>query len=396
MADATTLAEFLPNTRDTQLVLPMLDTLPIGFTIVSLRDAGFPTLYQNAWGPEATGWSNEEWERDPDFTERILYPDDRETMLAFKQSFREAPGPYDVEYRMVRPDGGIVWMREWGTVVRDAAGEPNHMMICLIDITAQKTAEQALRDSLAELSVAHAAVEALSQAKSEYLSFVSHELRTPLTSIQGFSELMAGGGLPEAESREFARIIQSNAQRLARMISDLLDMDRLESGRRRVRLGAVHLDTLMLEVLESLAGLGHTHRVAMDIAENLPAIRADSDLLTQVLTNLVSNAMKYTPAEGNILIEMTRPVPGAVEVRVTDTGPGIPPDALETIFQRFTRLLRDEQRQIVGSGLGLPIARQIAELHGGSLRAELAAQGARFVLRLPVAGPDTLPATERP
>jgi PAS domain S-box-containing protein len=365
----------------------MLDALPIDVTMVSLRDERYPTLYQNDWGADVSGWTNDEWERDPDFTLQILHPDDLEQMLAFRDEYRDGFKPFDVEYRVVRPDGGVVWLRDWGTVIYDAAGKPDRNVVCLMDITRQKTAELALRDALQELTEAHTAMQAISQAKSEYFSFLSHEFRTPLTSIQGFSELMAGGGLPEDEVRAFAEIICQNAQRLSRMITDLLEMDRLESGQRPMRLGNVRLDTLTTAVLDTLSGLGHDHQVTVTVADDLPAIRADSDQLTQVVTNVLGNAIKYTPPDCRIAISLTRVGGDAVELAITDSGPGIPPDELEAIFDRFTRLARDDRQQTVGSGLGLPIARQIAELHGGCIWAENVEGGARSVVRLPVDGP---------
>jgi signal transduction histidine kinase len=187
--------------------------------------------------------------------------------------------------------------------------------------------------------------------------------------------------------QQFARVIDANARRLARMITDLLDMDRLESGQRRVRLGLVDLESLIRDVVETLAGLDHRHEITLRVGRDVPPVQADGDLLTQLVTNLVTNAIKYTPAGGQIGIDVARAGADAVEIAVTDSGPGIPPDALETIFGRFARLARDERQQIVGSGLGLPITRQIAELHGGRIWAENIESGARFVVHLPIAGP---------
>lgn len=384
LADATALmaAERRAQTTD-QHYRSLLDALPIGFTVVSLRDERYPTLYQNDWGIEVSGWGNEEWERDPDFSLKILHPDDQERMQAFRTAFRESLGPFDVEYRVIRPDGGVVWLRDWGTVVHDADGTPDHLVVCLLDITAQKNAELALREALEELSIAHAEVQSLSQAKSEYLSFISHELRTPLTSIQGFGELIAEGALPQDEVGQVGGIIQSNAKQLGRMITEVLNMDRLESEQSRLRRQRVDLSGLILEVLETLSGLRHNHQLSLNVDESLPPVHADSDLLRLVFSNVISNAIKYTPSGGRIAIEVTRPGADAVEIMVTDTGPGIPRDSLETIFRRYSRLERDERKAIVGSGLGLPIARQIVELHDGQIWAENVVGGARFVVRLP-------------
>ena len=308
-------------------------------------------------------------------------------MTDFLANARSAKTSYEVEYRVLRPDESVMWIHHAATTVYDEVGDPDYWIECLFDITEQKMADQVLRSTLADLSAAHADVQALSAAKSDYLSFVSHEFRTPLTSIRGFSELIAGGLLPLEEAQQFAAVIDANAQRLSRMITSLLDIDRLESGLRRLHLGTVHLASFLREVLETVSGLNHPHQITAAMADNVPDIRADGDLLMQVMTNLLSNAIKYTPPGGAITITVTTSTPEWIELVVTDTGPGIPLDARELIFHRFTRLSRDESQQIEGSGLGLPIARQIVELHGGTLWADAVATGARFVVRLPVMGP---------
>ncbi|MFT4039071.1 MAG: ATP-binding protein [Thermomicrobiales bacterium] len=370
-----------------QRVLHLLDALPVVLATVSLNDDEFTVLYQNARGNETFGWTNDEWDRDPDFMLKILHPEDRERMTAFFAKARAAKADYEVEYRVLRPDGSVLWLWDMTTTVYDEAGAPDYWIECLVDVTAQQNAHRALQTTLHDLSAAHADVQALSAAKSDYLSFLSHEFRTPLTSIRGFSELIAQGDLPTDEAQQYAGIIDANAQRLSRMISRVLEMDRLASGLRRLDLREVRLEEIVHDALETIAGLAHTHEITLLMADGVPSVQADGDLLLEVLTNLLSNAIKYTPPDGLIRIGISTAHAGWAEVSVSDAGPGIPADKREAIFDRFTRLSRDERRQIEGSGLGLPIARQIVELHGGTLWADQVAQGARFVMRLPVEGP---------
>lgn len=364
----------------------ILDAVPAMVAVVSLRDGLFTPLYQSARGFASTGWANDEWERDPDFTAKLLHPEDRDHLLELQSKVRAEKASYEVEYRLRRPDGSYMWLLDMATTVHDAAGVPDFWVGFVVDISQQKATEDTLRETLRDLSAAHAEVEAISQAKSDYLSVVSHEFRTPLTSIQGYSEIMAGGGLDAADVREFSGIIEANAQRLGRMITDLLNLDRLESGQRRRRPVPVQLDALVQEVIASLAGISSGLEITLEKAANVPPIQADPDLLTQLVTNLVGNAIKYTPAPGHIAITITCPEPDWLELRVADSGPGIPPGALESIFDRFARLSRDELGPIAGTGLGLPIARQIAELHEGKIWAENGQVGAQFVVRLPCGG----------
>jgi len=223
----------------------------------------------------------------------------------------------------------------------------------------------------------------LSQAKSDFVSIVSHEFRTPLTGIQGFSEMMRDEELSLREMKEFAGDINKDAQRLNRMINEMLDLDRLESGRMVLQPEPVDLNALIAEVVDGVRARSPSHPVVLELDRGLAQVTGDRDKLTQVVVNLLSNAVKYSPAGGEIVVT-TRSTGSRAHVLVRDHGIGIPPDGLEKVFERFARLESAATRFIQGTGLGLPIVRQIITLHGGAAWAESAVgEGSVFQFTVP-------------
>jgi PAS domain S-box-containing protein len=259
------------------------------------------------------------------------------------------------------------------------------------DVTGQKHAEGAVTELVAQLSATNRELEQVSAAKSEFVSTISHEFRTPLTSIQGFSELLEGEDLTGEEIREFARTINQNALRLARMVSDVLDLDRLEAGVTEVCLGPTDLNAVVRAVLASLEPTAPRHQLVAHLGPALPRIQGDADLLARVLTNLVANAVKYAPAGGPVTVTTSRRH-GDVELTVADEGLGVPTEHRERIFSRHGRIARPEQEGIDGTGLGLPIARHILELHNGRIWVEPNTPvGSIFHVVLPTAAPMASP-----
>ena len=259
------------------------------------------------------------------------------------------------------------------------------------DVTERERTGRELAAALAAQQAANAELERLNKVKSDFVSVVSHEFRTPLTSIQGFSELIRDEALPPEETKGFADDINRNARRLARMIDGMLDFDRLHSGQTVLRHESVDLGVLVAEVVETLRPTASRHAIALDLDPALPAIPGDPDRLTQLVTNLIGNAIKYSPDGGGITI-FGRRDGEAVHLAVRDPGLGIPPEALDTIFERYARVESGPGRGIPGTGLGLPIAREIVELHGGRIWAESEpGRGSTFHVVLPVA--DHLAAT---
>jgi len=230
-------------------------------------------------------------------------------------------------------------------------------------------------------------LERLNRAKSEFVSIVSHEFRTPLTGIQGFSEMMRDEDLTLEEMREYAGDINKDSQRLNRMINEMLDLDRMESGRMTIHPERMDLNAVIEDVADRVRPNAPNHTLTLDLQPHLPQIHADRDRMTQVASNLLNNAVKYSPTGGRIAMT-TRAEGDRLRFDVRDEGLGIPPDALETIFERYSRVDSQATKDIQGTGLGLPIVRQIVQLHGGKVWAESElGRGSVFHVVLPLAGP---------
>jgi signal transduction histidine kinase len=226
-------------------------------------------------------------------------------------------------------------------------------------------------------------LERLNRAKSDFVSIVSHEFRTPLTGIQGFSEMMASDDLTVEEMREYAGDINKDAHRLNRMITEMLDLDKMESGRMQLNRERLDLNAVISDAVDRVRPNAPQHPVSLRLDPLVGEMNGDRDKLTQVLANLLSNAVKYSPNGGEIVVS-TRAEGGSAHVVVRDHGMGIPQAALETIFERYGRVESPATRHIQGTGLGLPIVRQIVHLHGGTVWAESSVgEGSVFHITLP-------------
>jgi signal transduction histidine kinase/CHASE2 domain-containing sensor protein len=208
----------------------------------------------------------------------------------------------------------------------------------------------------------------LQQTKDDVMALVSHEMRTPLTAIQGMSELLAQFHFDPERGRELSTAIHDEAKRLTRMISQYLDITRLESGATVLRRSAVRVESLvertllMLDPLASERGIRLTRQLGFDAKPVL----ADADLLSSAINNLVSNAIKYSPQDTEVVISAKNTASG-VSIEVADQGYGIPEESLNRVFEKFYRIPRVEDVDVPGTGLGLALVREIAELHGGSV-----------------------------
>ncbi len=228
-------------------------------------------------------------------------------------------------------------------------------------------------------------LERVNRAKSEFVSIVSHEFRTPLTGIQGFSEMMRDEDLPLADMKEYAADINKDAQRLNRMINEMLDLDRMEAGRMTIRPEPVDLNGIVSDAADRVRPNAPGHPITLALDPGIPSLSADRDRLTQVVANLLSNAVKYSPTGGEIVVTTARDGE-SVHLTVRDHGMGIAADMLEAIWERYSRVESDKTRGIQGTGLGLPIVRQIATMHGGRVFAESeVGRGSVFHVILPLA-----------
>ena len=227
----------------------------------------------------------------------------------------------------------------------------------------------------------------LDQAKNEFLSIASHELRTPLTALQGFSELLLTRDVPPERARRYLGHLHTESQRLGRIVSDLLDLSRIESGRGPT-LDRVSVDLgAMIEANVEIFASQHPRHQFEWKGRKLPALCADRDAVDRMLKNLLSNAIKYSPRGGRVRVEAGEAAdkPEMVEFTVEDDGVGIPAEALPRIFDPYVRIANPETAAAPGLGLGLSLVRGLAHAHGGSVEVEsLPGKGSRFRVLLPL------------
>jgi len=225
------------------------------------------------------------------------------------------------------------------------------------------------------------------QMQRDFVANVSHDLKTPLTSIAGFSQALLDGTANNQEDlRRSAQIIHDETNRLIRLTQDLLDLARLESGQITIAREPVDITALASKTVTRFESKAKSRQVnlKLDLAPRLPKVKGDEDRLAQVLTNLLDNAIKFTTAGGAVLLEASSDA-HSVKIEITDSGPGIPPEELDRIFERFYQVDKARASGEGGTGLGLAIAKEIVEAHGGQISASSEVdKGTTFTVLLPV------------
>jgi two-component system phosphate regulon sensor histidine kinase PhoR len=223
------------------------------------------------------------------------------------------------------------------------------------------------------------------QIRRDFVANVSHELRTPLTAIRGYVEALSEDDLGSADRQRFLEIVARQTLRMERLVKDLLRLARLDAGQEMLEVAPCDVRGLAQSVIADLATTleEHAQRVEVDVAADAATIKGDAAKLHDVLRNLVANSATYAPERTTIDVEASR-VGSRVTITVSDEGPGIPPEDLSRVFERFYRVDKSRARDPGGTGLGLSIVKHLVELHGGEVRAENRAEGgARFTITLP-------------
>ncbi|MCP5521515.1 MAG: PAS domain-containing protein [Verrucomicrobiales bacterium] len=317
---------------------------------IELVNAAFTRMF--ALPPEVIGRQAEDTLRLPEFI-RLL------------RRAHEGGGVLDAEIELPGVDHRLVQVSV--TAMRETKGRTSGLVVLVHDLTRLKQLENTRRDFVAN---------------------VSHELRTPLSLIKGFVETLLLGGPHDAETVErFLKTIQKHADRLAFLIEDLLTISKLESGALAMHLEPLPLRPLVDHVLEDLQGRQRSRTVRLEngIAAGLE-VRGDADRLQQVFSNLIDNAIKYGRKDGRVEIGARRINGKWIEVWIRDDGPGIPPEALNRIYERFYRVDKARSREQGGTGLGLAIVKHIVQSHGGEVCTESEiGRGTVFRLTLPAA-----------
>ena len=312
--------------------------------------------------------------------ESLVHPDDMPSVRkALQAQLDGKPPAYEAEYRLKKKDGSWLWTLGRGRVVeRDPSGRPLRALGIQTDISEQREAREALRLA--------------AQRKDEFLATLAHELRNPLAPIRtGLSLLKKNPFGPEAtRTRE---IMQRQVEHMVRLIDDLLDVGRITQGRLRLK----HDNLVLQEIVESSVEISRplmraaNHTLHVHMPEQPIKLRGDTVRLCQVITNLLSNAAKYTPDGGTISLIVSRQN-GTAQITVKDNGLGIPPDMLESVFNMFGQVNKTLERSQGGLGIGLALVRKIVELHGGDVRASSDGEdkGSTFTVHLPVHAAETV------
>jgi PAS domain S-box-containing protein len=287
----------------------------------------------------------------------------------------------------VRKDGVRVDVSLTISPIRDAAGTVVGVSTIARDITLETRARREREELVAELEARNERLSELDRLKDEFVALVSHELRTPLTSIRGYLELVLEGDAGDLndEQRQFLGVVERNAHRLLALVGDLLFLAQMEAGKLSLEVGAVDLSAIAAESVETARPLAEEKDVTLTLATGpLALIAGDRARLAQLLDNLISNGIKFTPAEGRVDVRV-RGERGQAVIEVRDTGMGIPSDEQEHLFERFFRTAKATEQAIPGTGLGLAISKAIVYAHGGRITfASSEGSGTTFRVSIPI------------
>ncbi len=301
----------------------------------------------------------------------LIHPEDRDRVMGALRGCIEGRAAYEVEFRSEDAAGGLRWMLGRGKVVSNEQGKAFRMVGVCMDITKRKRAEEAVLDA--------------SRRKDEFLAMVSHELRNPLSVIMNASTLINHLTSADPVLSQAGAAIQRQTDQLAHIVDDLLDVSRLSAGKMTVERTNVDLVALVHRSVHDFVDrrLFDQHRHELRCAAT--CVSGDGPRLEQIVSNLLMNAIKYTPAGGRIIIEV-QPEGGDAILRVKDTGIGIAPELLPRVFDLFVQSDRGVGRRDGGLGLGLAIVRSLVEAHGGRIDVRSAGlnSGTEFIVRLPL------------
>ena len=316
-----------------------------------------------------------------------VHPEDLTVCLQGYAAAFERHAPFTVEYRLRRRDGEYAWMLDTGSPMYDEHGRLVGYIGSSIDISGRKSAEREREALLEAERTARADAERANRLKDEFLSILSHELRTPLNAVLGWVHLLRTSAPLDPQLDRGLNVIERNARLQSRMVDDLLDMGGVIAGKVRLERRRVPIGRVVDAAVESLLPAFAAKRVtlARQAGSESADVDGDPNRLHQIVWNLLSNALKFTPEEGEVAIEV-RPDGDRVRLQVRDNGPGIDPAFLPFVFERFRQGDPSTRRSHGGLGIGLALVKSLTELHGGQVSATSPGpgRGATFIVTLPV------------
>ena len=344
------------------------------------------TTYVAPGHVDLAGYTTEEVEEDPELWLRIVHPEDRERVRNEDHASNagEVGQQVSMEYRIIHRDGRVVWVQDEARLVQ-MGEDPPHWQGFLLDVTGRKEAEEQLAHALEVERDATQQLRALDEMKNTFLQAVSHDLRTPLAAILGLAITLERGDvhLSEDDAKDLARRIADNSRRLDRLVTNLLDLDRLARGIVAPKLHNADVGALVRRLLaesELIAG----SRLQTDIQPVV--IPIDSAKVERIVENLLANTVRHTPSNATIWVSVA-PVDGGALVKIEDDGPGVSAELREVIFEPFQQG-PDAPQHSPGVGVGLTLVRRFAELHDGRAWVqEREGGGASFQVFLPIDHP---------
>lgn len=302
----------------------------------------------------------------------LVHPDDRAEVIRRCERCRDDGDDFDMEFRVVYPDGSVHWLYDRGRTFLDPAGRAKTMTGACVDITDYVRTREALK--LAD------------RQKDDFLATLAHELRNPLAPLRTGLYLLQNtrDGLP-GKANQMLGIMQRQLDHMVRLVDDLLDVARIQQGKILLRQDPLSLHAVLEQALEGVQAQldAQGHELVWDGVDPALRVMGDPTRLVQVVGNLLNNAVKYTPRGGRVSLRGGEAAePGMVLIEVADTGAGIPPDMLEHVFQRFTQLQQHLGHAQGGLGVGLSVVKGLVEMHGGRVVAESAGPGAGSLFRV--------------
>jgi PAS domain S-box-containing protein len=337
-------------------------------------------LYISPQVLKLTGYTQAEHLAHPELWLQRLHSEDRERVLAELKYTNDTGDPWRIEYRMIRPDGRVVWVRDEAVLLRDERGRPLCWQGVLLDVTEERQSEGALRRAYEREREVAERLRELDEMKNAFLAAVSHELRTPLSSVLGYALTLERPEitLPPDQQKELTHRLAVNARKLERLLLDLLDLDRLARGVLEPRRRPTDMPRLMARLIEE-TDLGG-HQVVLEVEPLV--IQVDAPKVERVVENLLVNASKHTPPDARVWLRIASRDEGVL-ITVEDEGPGIPDDLKAVVFEPFLQG-NGEGDRVPGTGIGLSLVARFAELHGGRAWVEdRSGGGASFNVYIP-------------
>ncbi len=366
----------------------LVETIPMVTYILERGELG-RVLYVSPQVERVFGYTPEECLSDRELWRRMLHTGDRATVLAHAMQHEHSEEPFTAEYRVVAGDGRTVWVRNDAVLLRDETGRGRFWQGVMIDITERMRSEHDLQRALEVERKAGDRLRALDEMKNTFLHAVSHELRTPLAAVLGFALTLARTDLElsEDESKDIAGRIAANARKLDRLLTDLLDLDRLDRGIMEPARHPTDLGALVRRVVRDSELAAQRD---IDIRAHSVELSLDPAKVERIVENLLANAVRHTPSGTRVWVRV-EPVGGGGLLTVEDDGPGVPEELRTEVFEPFRRG-PDAPSHAPGVGVGLSLVARFAALHGGRAWVEgrEGGGGASFRVFLP-AGPAPLP-----